>query len=155
MFYIVVACLKECTYDIRSYYATEYTLVDGEQTAFRWNGTSTNILRYEVPQNTLSGARTDRWTIKVDPEADFEQFEAYLSFDDQFNLVEESENVFLVDHAMIVQQTDRSSNWCRGCSIWLIVNTVGDKRVQITAEAINYNPSIDDSIPITAIILKN
>lgn len=63
--------------------------------------------------------------------------------------------MFLVDDAIIVQQTDKSSNWCRGCTVWLIVNTIGDKRVQVTASAVNFNPNIDDSLPITAIIPKN
>lgn len=69
--------------------------------------------------------------------------------------MERREEVFLVDNAIVVQQTDKSNNWCIGCSVWLIVITVGDKRVQVTAEATNFNPSIDDEIPITAIILKN
>jgi hypothetical protein len=43
-------------------------------TPFRWSGTSTNILRYDVPRNTQSGELTERWSIKIDPEVEFEQF---------------------------------------------------------------------------------
>ena len=63
--------------------------------------------------------------------------------------------MFLVGDAIIVEQTEASLNWCKGCTIWLILTTVGDKRVQVTAQAINFNPNIDDNVPITAIILKN
>ena len=38
-------CLEECTYDLRSYYVTEYDLAQNDQSTFRWNGTSTNILK--------------------------------------------------------------------------------------------------------------
>jgi hypothetical protein len=73
-YYIVIVCQDACTYDLRSYYVTEYTLAQNEEVAYRWNGTSTNILKYSVPRTTASGAATGRWSIKVDPEFQFEQF---------------------------------------------------------------------------------
>jgi hypothetical protein len=67
--YIVIMCKKECTYNLRTYYVTEYDLAQNAETPFRWNGTSTNILKYSVPRTTSSGASTSRWTVKIDPEA--------------------------------------------------------------------------------------
>jgi hypothetical protein len=71
-FYIVVVCREECTYDLKSYYATEYNLNQNSQTPYRWNGTSTNILKYSVPKSTSSGASTGRWKITIDPQYRFE-----------------------------------------------------------------------------------
>lgn len=60
-FYLVVVCLEACTYDLKSYYVNEYTLAQNEKETYRWNGTSTNIFKYPVPQKTASGATTGRW----------------------------------------------------------------------------------------------
>ena len=54
--YITIACMNECTYDLRAYYANEYELIDGERMVFRWGGHVTNILKYQVPENTSIGA---------------------------------------------------------------------------------------------------
>jgi copper oxidase (laccase) domain-containing protein len=74
---------------MRSYYVTQYSLQEGVKTAYRWNGTSTVILRYFVPATTAASSNTDRWSILIDPEAKFEQFEVFLSQNSKFNLADE------------------------------------------------------------------
>lgn len=112
---------------------TESTLTEGLKTAYRWNGTSTTILKYNVPKTTGYSSTTDRWSIKIEPEDNFEQFETYVSFDSKFNLIEEKQEALVLNDALIVYQTSSSSGWCTGCSIWLIINTAGDRRVYVTA----------------------
>lgn len=92
-YYIVVMCNEACTYDLKSYYVTEYDLAQNDKQTFRWNGTSTNILKYTVPRTTASGANTGRWTLQVDPEYKFEEFSVYLSFGSKFELVEEVQDI--------------------------------------------------------------
>lgn len=95
-------CNEACTYDLRSYYVTEYDLPQNTQTPYRWNGTSTNILKYTVPRTTASGAATGRWEIKIDPEYQFEQFMVYLSIDSHFNLIEEKQEAIIFDDAVVI-----------------------------------------------------
>jgi hypothetical protein len=73
-FYIVVSCRRQCTYDIRSYYVSESILPENSKTAFRWNGTSTEIISYYVPAVNLYGVLPSKWQITIDPEAPFQQF---------------------------------------------------------------------------------
>ena len=53
--FITIACMNECTYDLRAYYANEYELIEGERMVFRWGGHVTNILKYKVPETTSIG----------------------------------------------------------------------------------------------------
>ena len=71
-------------------------------TPFRWNGTSTNILRYDVPRTTQSGEPTERWSIKIDPEVEFEEFQVFLCRAGDFNKINQREELFLIDNAIIV-----------------------------------------------------
>ena len=34
--YITIACMNECTYDLRAYYANEFELEEGERMVFRF-----------------------------------------------------------------------------------------------------------------------
>jgi len=154
-FYIVVRCQEECNFDLKSFYAQEYTLAQDATDVFRWGGTSTNIFKYQVPRTTASGSDTGRWTIEIDPEFQFEQFSVYLSVDSHFNLIEEKQEAMIFDDALIIQQTRQSANWCVGCDVYVILVTVGDRRVYVKTEAVNFNLEIDDTVPIKASILRN
>ena len=76
--YITIACMNECTYDLRAYYANEFELVDGERMVFRWGGHVTNILKYKVPETTSIGL-TEKFEILIEPEVDYKFIEVFLS----------------------------------------------------------------------------
>lgn len=151
----MVLCKEECSFDLKSFYTNEYELPQDSTSVYRWGGTSTNIFKYRVPASTQSGGETGRWTIEIDPEFQFEQFSVYLSIDSHFNLIEEKQEAMIFDDALIIQQTKQSANWCVNCDVYVILETVGDRRVYIKTEAVNFNPEIDDKVPIKAAILRN
>ena len=76
--YITVRCINECTYDLRSYSAREYEVVDGERTLFRWGGHATNIVKYKV-LDTSSNGPTQKFDIHVEPEVDYQFVQVFLS----------------------------------------------------------------------------
>lgn len=105
-FFIRVSCMKECTFDIKSYYSGEYVLEDGLKTPFRWNGTSTTVLRYDVPRLTADGSPTNRFRITIDPEAQFEQIRVIVSPDEQLIIREDRASALLLDDSLVVYYTD-------------------------------------------------
>ena len=76
--YITVACMNECTYDLRAYYAQEFELNESERMVFRWGGHVTNILKYKVPEVTSIG-ETQKFEIRVEPEVDYKFIDVFLS----------------------------------------------------------------------------
>lgn len=154
-FYITVACMKQCTYDIKSYYSPEYVLEDSVKTPFRWNGTSTTVLRYDVPRLSQTGGLTNRVRIVISPEAKFEQIRVVFSSDSQLIMREDRASALLLDNSMVVYITDETIRWCTDCSIWLIVNTIGDRRLYVTASAINQNPELLNMVAMQPVVLRN
>lgn len=65
-----------------------------------------------------------------------------VSPDEQLIIREDRANALLLDNSLVVYYTEQNLNWCTECSIWLIVNTIGDRRLYVTAQAINQNPEI-------------
>lgn len=78
--YITIACMNECSYDLRAYYAQEFELSDSERMVFRWGGHVTNILKYRVPETTSIG-ETQKFEVLVEPEVDYKFIEVFLSHD--------------------------------------------------------------------------
>ena len=70
--------MKECTFDLRAYYAPEIELGDNERKAFRWGGHSTAVLKYFVPYLSGEGF-TDSISITVEPERPYSIIEVFLS----------------------------------------------------------------------------
>jgi hypothetical protein len=86
--YITVYCRQECEFDIRAYYAKEQEIRERERMNFRWGGHSVAILKYYVPELSGEGF-TDSFNIKVEPEQPYAQIDVFVSFDNNFNIMED------------------------------------------------------------------
>jgi len=49
VFFVTVACVNECSYDLKMNFAREYTLYDSKRQIYRWGGHETNLFRFNVP----------------------------------------------------------------------------------------------------------
>ena len=143
--YITIACMNECTYDLRAYYANEFELEEGERMVFRWGGHSTNILKYKVPDVTEVGA-TQKFEISMHPEVDYKYIEAYLSHDNKFNVIEDRPARHVTDKGLSVLMTSSDTLWCVDCYVYIILSMVDDRRIYVTAEARSGNPSISPGL---------
>jgi hypothetical protein len=69
--------------------------------------------------------------------------------------MEDKQEALVLDDALIIQQTRQSLNWCTECDVYIILVTIGDRRVYVTTSASNYNQEISTKTDTTAVILRN
>jgi hypothetical protein len=75
--------------------------------------------------------------------------------DSHFNLIEEKQEALVLENSLIIQQTKQSSAWCTECDVYIIIVTVGDRRLYVTTSASNYNDEVGSSVVSTATVLRN
>ena len=70
--------MRECTFDLKAFYAPEIELVDKRRTSYRWGGHSTAFLKYYIPYLSGEGF-TDSFSIKIEPERPFSIVDVFIS----------------------------------------------------------------------------
>jgi len=134
VFYITVRCNNECVYDLRTYYAREEDITDKQGEVYRWGGHSSAYLTYYIAEFTGAGA-TERIEIKFEPEGNYKYIDVFISFDKNFNLIEDKPHYHLLDSGVAVMLNKRDYRWCVDCTLYILVNMIEDRRLYITSDA--------------------
>lgn len=134
IFLVTVYCRNECDYDLRTYYAPEIDISNAKRSVKRFGGHSSNILKYFIPEFS-SGGLTDTIDIRIEPEGDYKYLEVYVSFDENFSIIEDRPTRHILDNGLSVMINSNDYRWCTSCNLYIIVNMIEDRRVYITSNA--------------------
>jgi len=102
-------------------------------------------LRFDIPEASSAGL-TESIDIRIEPEGDYRYLEAYISFDNDFNIIEDRPTRHLLDSGLAVMMNKHDARWCTQCSIYILVNFLDDRRVYVKAAASPINPILSNRL---------
>jgi hypothetical protein len=122
--FIGVKCDRACKYKLRAWFTSEIDLRESSRSQKRFDGYSTQILKYYIESETEDGATTESIEIVVLPEETYVPIDVHVSLDNNFYLIEEKPAPHITDNGIAVKFGESDYNWCVKCYVYIIVNIV-------------------------------
>lgn len=118
---------------LRAWFTDEIDLRETSRSQKRFDGYSTQILKYYIESETEDGASTESIEIIITPEDTYVQIEAHVSLDNNFYLIEEKPASHITENGIAIKFGENDFQWCVKCYIYVILNIVEEGRYYITS----------------------
>jgi hypothetical protein len=139
--FIGIRCIVACDFTLSTDYFLTTSLNQDTRTQVQFDGHSSNLFEYYVPQDASDGfARAITFTIES--EDTYSPIDVYFSFDSIIYQIEEQKTENLISNGVGYYFTENDYGWCTRCFVYFYVEVTTPGRYYVTGRATARNPVI-------------
>lgn len=139
--YIAVRCIEACQFTLATDYFTVTSLSQSTRTQIQFDGHSSNLFEYYIPQDASDGF-TRAISFTVESENSYDPINIYFSMSSTITQIDRDPMEKLISDGAGYYFTENDFGWCVQCFVYFYVEVVNSGRYYVTGTATARNPVI-------------